>query len=239
MAKLKEILDGIEGMTEEQKNKILESKFDDYKPISEFDKVYNSLQNERKEHTATKDILKSFDGITPEEVKELKEKGEKKDLDLKDPSNISKLISEKLKPYETKLQEKENKLKEMQNKIDIADMERALRDVSKGKIVPQAETDLFFRAKAVLVKGEDGKFYASDGTALEDVAKKLMEDNPHWSPKGNGIGASGNDKLPAKVTTAEEAKAKYDEIMKKENPSPKEQMEALQYAKIMQTEEKK
>jgi ABC-type transporter lipoprotein component MlaA len=92
MATLKEVLAKIPELTEEVKTKILNEKYDDYKPLEEFNKVYNSLENERREHKATKTILEAFEGITPDEAKEFKVKVTEKikEEDAKAPSDIAK-----------------------------------------------------------------------------------------------------------------------------------------------------
>lgn len=233
MAKLKEILEGIEGLDETVKNKILEADETKYKPLDEFNRVYNALEGERKEHKAKKEILDAFDNITPEQAKEYKKKAEEK-LDLKitdDPASLNKLISEKLKPYQEELETKKAELKQMQDKIDEGNLERHLREISAGKIDPKAVTDLIFRAKATLKKSEkDGKFYTSDGTVSNEWFEKTLPET-NWAIKGAGIGATGSERKSDTKYTVEEMKAKLKEYNSKENPTGKEKLEAMELAK--------
>ena len=233
MAKLKEILEGIEGLDETAKTKILEADETKYKPIEEFNKVYNALEGERKEHKASKEILDAFGGITPDQVKELKKKADEK-LDAKitdDPASLNKLINEKLKPFQDELEIKKTELKKMQEKIDEGNLETDLRKISAGKIDPKAETDLIFRAKATLKKSEqDGKYYASDGTALNEWFEKTLPET-NWAVKGAGIGATGSERKSDAKYTVDEMKAKLNEYNKKDNPTGKEKLEAMELAK--------
>jgi hypothetical protein len=237
MATLKEVLAKIPELTEEVKTKILNEKYDDYKPLEEFNKVYNSLENERREHKATKTILEAFEGITPDEAKEFKVKVTEKikEEDAKAPSDIAKLISEKMKPVLDQLTALQKENADKQKKIDEASFERSLREVAKGKIDPKAETDLLYRGKAELTKDpKDGKYYTSDGTVLEKWFEETLP-KTNWAVKGNGIGAEGNDKKTGSPEGIEAQRARYKEIMATPGDLPgKLQLEAMKLAEAIE-----
>lgn len=183
------------------------------KPESAFAAVNEALRKERGDHAATRVVLKSWEGLTADEVRatldtipELTARANA----ANDPKKLDEIVAarmagvtapleRKLKKYDTDfaaLTAENTTLKQAATQRTVHDAVR--QAAAELKVLPEAVEDVLMWANATFVVGEDGKVIVKDGVAgvppgldpkawLQDMAQRKA----HWWPPSAGGGSRG------------------------------------------------
>lgn len=190
------------------------------KTQADVDRVQEALNKERKDHKETKDKLKTFDEIDPEQIE--KDQQELTELRAKVEAGagegfdeekfneaVEKVAAARVKtataPLERdleKTQKERDELKasneEFQQKETMRTIGDAVRKAAgNAKVVDSAMDDILMLGERVFEVTEDGTVVAKDGVGVTpgiapDIWLSEMQDKrPHWWPTSTGGGAGG------------------------------------------------
>lgn len=182
------------------------------KTQADVDYVRTALSKERDDHKATRESLKAFGDLKPDEVRdqlaripELEAKAGKVDDEA-----IEKIVSARLNqragPIEadntrlsTELETVTAERDALRGQIIATDRDTKIRSIAgEMKAHPTAIPDIEAAAERMLERTEDGKWIVKDG--IEGVTpgndyrqwlKEMQKLRPHWWPESEGGGAGG------------------------------------------------
>lgn len=182
------------------------------KTQSDIDRIHDSLKKERTDHDSTKEKLKAWGDLKPDEtlvsldrMKELEAAG----ADKLDEDKINEIVegrlAQKTGPLErdiAKLTEERNTAVSerdgLQSTISTRNMHEVIRqEAVKAKVHPSAISDIELIASNVMEFDENNNLVTKANSGVTpgvDVAtylKEKQETNPHWWPASVGGGAGG------------------------------------------------
>lgn len=181
------------------------------KTQADIDRVQSALTKERNDHKATKEGLKKFEGIDPEEVVAKMHRLEEVEAQLGaidkngvvDPEKIEPIITARLKqavaPLErdkTNLErqleaqkkavaEKDTEVVSLRQAMINGEIERAVRDEAlASKILPTAVVDAVMHSRNVFEKTEDGRIITKDTAGVTPglTPKEWLKDMQERAP---------------------------------------------------------
>lgn len=177
------------------------------KTQKDVDNVLEAKRKEVNDHKTTKDKLKAFEGLDPEEVRaaltrlpELELAAEGKIDDGKINKLVEARLAAKLTPLERQLQEAQKALDDERGvrttlattleRRDIGDAVRAA--ATAAKVVDSALEDIQLIAGTVFQRDDEGRVVHKE-TGLDAAAwmNEMKEKRPHWWPASEGAGAEG------------------------------------------------
>jgi hypothetical protein len=180
---------------------------------SDIDKLNEALRKERTDHAKTRDTLKPFSGLNPEEIQqklsrfdELEAAASGKIDDKKIDEIVAQRLNQKISPLQMQLQERDKaiaerdaKLSELQNQIISRkrdDMVRAA--ANKAKVRPEAISDVELFVERVMQFDETGRLVTKNdidgilpGLSVDELLKTMSKIRPHWWPESEGGGSRG------------------------------------------------
>lgn len=189
------------------------------KTQEDIDRQQRALQAERDEHKSTKEKLKAWGELSPEDVQkkldrfaelELAAQGKTEEMDGKLEQLTEARVKSRLAPVEREndtlkraMQEKDEELEALRKKDrkrTIDDVVRAAAsDKQNGVILPEATPDLLMVANAVFEITEDGEVLTKEndygitpGLSPDVWLQEMRQKRPHWWPATEGGGAKGS-----------------------------------------------
>lgn len=183
------------------------------KTQADIDRIQEGLRKEKKDHKETKDKLRAFGDLNPDEIRaqldripELELAAEGKLDDEKINSLVEKRIGQKTAPLERQIQSLNDELTESRNKnnelstlIQRRDLHDTVRNVAlEMKVQPTALPDVEMVAERYLERTDDGNFIVKDGMNgitpgldVKGFMREMQQARPHWWPPSEGGGARG------------------------------------------------
>jgi len=173
------------------------------KPPSEFDTVYKSLQEARKERKQVKDALNAYGDTKPDELLAIKD--ELAELRAKaadggtDDEKIESLLQVRQQPLVRErdtlaaaLEAANTRETELSTKLLSRDREKMLHGLADGVIQADYFRDLDLRAKMDLKYDTDREgFYDEAGSTADEWFNRQLTNTPGWSMPSNGANARG------------------------------------------------
>jgi hypothetical protein len=185
------------------------------KPLTEFNKVYSSLEKERNDHKQVKQRLSAFGELEPETIQqqlarisELEElaKGSAID-DAKLDTMVNARLNAKIQPLESEknlLAQRAQELEKQVSKYTELERQRRMADefsakIKAAKIDPRFEETIMLKAERLFAETEDGKFLTKDNLPnvtgympFEVWLTEQQVSNPHYWGDNIGGGARGS-----------------------------------------------
>lgn len=188
------------------------------KTQADVDRVQEALRKEKSDHGDTKDKLKAFGDLDPEqavkdldEIDELRvrveaaEKGGGFDEDKLEELVSKRVIREKapIERENKRLSEENDRLVEenatLSGTITSGKIEREIRtNAEAAKVVPSAVEDIIAIGRGVFEVSEDGAIVTRDnvgvtpGVGVDVYLSDMRDKRPHWWPPSQGGGAHGS-----------------------------------------------
>ena len=172
------------------------------KTEADIERLQVGLEKERNEHKATKEKLRPFQGLDPEDVRtKLETLASTKSVD---ENKINELVEARIKtriaPLErenqelkTKTQEQEGIIGDFKSKETKRTVTDTVRDAaSKLKVRQEALDDVLLWGQNVFKVTEDGKVATEDGLTPDLWLADMQQKRPHWWPESSGGGAGGS-----------------------------------------------
>lgn len=168
----------------------------------ELEEVRAEAAKRRKALRELEQRLKAYEGVDPEEYRQLKERfAQLEEERLKKQGEFEELLKRKQSEWQKRLSELEQAAKTWEQKYrQVAIEERLVSAFAKaGAIAPEEAAALTRQLvdiddEGVYVRGEDGTPLTRDGKriSLEDFARQWLEEHPHHLRAGaGGAGSQG------------------------------------------------
>lgn len=182
------------------------------KTQADVDRVQEALRKEREDHKKVKELLSTFSGLDPEEVRTKLDRLEELELangGKLDEQKINEIaearVRAKVAPLERQVSQLSNQLTEKEKLIGDYTQREKLRTIhdqvrkaaTNAKLRDTAIEDVLIIAERVLEVDEAGNVVARDGVGVTpgitpDVwLTEQQEKRPHWWPESTGAGAKG------------------------------------------------
>ncbi|TXN72391.1 hypothetical protein [Methylobacterium sp. WL6] len=174
-------------------------------------RLNSALAKERNDHKTTKDKLRAFDGLDPQETRDRLDKladieaNPDATVEQRVTSEVERRLKAKTAPLERQIaQANEAKVAAERERDEtrgtlrgrtISDEVRAA--ASKAKIIDSAVDDVLMYGTSVFEVGEDGSVVTKDGVGVtpglrpEAWLSDMKERRPHWWPASQGAGSQG------------------------------------------------
>lgn len=174
-------------------------------------RLNGALAKERKDHKDTKDKLRAFDGLEPEDVRTKLDK--LADLEaggnLPDEEKVAREVERRVKAAKAPIERERDTFKRERDEAiaerdqvqgtlkgrTIADEVRSA--ASKAKIIDSAVDDVLMYGNSVFEIDESGNVVTRDGVGVAPGLKPdawlsdMKEKRPHWWPASQGAGSQG------------------------------------------------
>lgn len=212
-----QIPEGYADLYTEKDGKFVLTEVNGIKTPEDVERVQTALRKERDEHKGTKDKLRSFGDLNPEEARKAIDRlpelealvGKEGDLEKKIEEAASARVKAATAPLERKLNEVQEERDRLSSERDSFEMEirnRTFRDVvgsaaRKAKVQSSAVDDIVVVARDHFEE-VDGKLVTKEGApvgqGLDPTAyfKEMERHRPHWWPVSEGGGARGGSGAP-------------------------------------------
>ena len=182
------------------------------KTQADVDRVQEALRKEREDHKKAKELLSTFSGLDPEEVRTKLDRLDELELangGKLDEQKINEIaearVKAKVAPLErqinqltTQLGEKEKAIVDYTNREKLRTVHDQVRKAATAaKLRDTAMEDVLIIAERILEVDEAGNVVTRDGVGVTpgitpDVwLTEQQEKRPHWWPESNGVGAKG------------------------------------------------
>jgi hypothetical protein len=174
-------------------------------------RLNGALTKERNDHKATKDKLRAFDGLDPQETRDRLDKltdieaNPDATVEQRVTSEVERRLKAKTAPLERQIAQANEAKAAAERERDetrgtlrgrtISDEVRAA--ASKAKIIDSAVDDVLMYGTSVFEVGEDGQVVTKDGVGVTPGLKPeawlsdMKERRPHWWPASQGAGSLG------------------------------------------------
>lgn len=175
-------------------------------------RLNGALTKERDDHRKTKEKLRAFDGLDPQQTRDRLDKLDDLEanpdatIEQRVTSEVERRIKARLAPVERERdgfkRERDEAVAEreqIQGTLKgrtISDEVRAA--ASRAKIIDSAVDDVLMYGNSVFEVGEDGSVVTRDGVGVTPGLKPeawladMKERRPHWWPASQGAGSQGN-----------------------------------------------
>lgn len=213
-AKKDEIPQGFEALYSEVNGEWVLTEVEGMKTQTDVDNVLEGLRKEREDHQKTKDKLKVWDGLDPEETRtkldrlpELEAAAAGGSDETKISTLVEARIHAKTAPLERKIStlEKENADKDAKiTTFEQQNERRVIHDhirkaATATKMLPSAVEDALLLGERIFTVNEEGKPVARDqvgvtpGIEPEVWLTEIQTSRTHWWPQSQGAGSLGGD----------------------------------------------
>lgn len=195
------------------------------KTQADFDRLNSSLEAERTDHASTKEKLKVWGDLKPDEVKatldrvpELEAAADGKLDEAKFDELVNKrvegVIASRLSPIERELGEVKKTNEELTTSNESLNSDKrtrlihdAVREViTAEKVIPEAVDDvLLYADKLFEVRSDDNAIVTRDGVGVSQGLtpaiwiKEMQEKRPHWWGTSSGGGGPGTGNGPGSI----------------------------------------
>jgi hypothetical protein len=199
--------------TKTPEGKIVLSGVSGMKTQKDVDAVREALRKEREDHSKTKDSLKSWGSLNPEEtlaqldrIKELEAAAGGKLDETKLNELVEGRLAQKTGPLQRQIETIHNDKKKLEeelvflkNQLETRDRNEAIRSIAtEAKVLVTAIPDMEMAASFMLEKDADGNLVTKSGINnitpglnVKEWAKEMQKLRPHWWPESEGGGARG------------------------------------------------